>query len=378
MATFSGWLGFSGALLVLYLAIRLPWLNRRFQGLRPQLAVHRWVALGTGGLILWHLFQVLGDFWGAWELLFTLSDWAILTGWLAIGSYFVVLMAAFLLPKTRFRRWRGWHRLALLSIPLMFGHVFLFYQPAAGFEQVVFGLLVGVGGCGLLLAPMWLVARWGQHSYRVVQRRQIRPDVMELSLKPETNEQGLTLVAGEFVYVRFCGPEFSNGWHPLTVLPRREPTELDLLIKRRGRDTNRVDQVNEVKIYGPFSLPLWQEEGSHLWLAVGIGLTVFLAGVRSLDQAGHRRVHLIYGESSTDQFMAIPTLAQAAEQFSGFQYETCLDGGYGVLAILQQRPTLAKEFATIRVCGHPDFQQVVRRELLSQGVSRRHIILEGL
>jgi predicted ferric reductase len=284
-AIVTGWIGCGLLLASLLLMIREPWLASKLGGLEPMYLWHHRFGIWSYLFFLLHPLALAADAWDesaalAWSTLAPWrQDWPVWLGWGALLSMMAGLVVA-LSPKLAYASWRKLHHLLTLSVML------------GGAHLVLLGL-----DAPLILAPLlavffllWRLLRadygLAAQPYVVNQVTSQGQDMVEVTLRPLT--QPLTAQPGQFVVVAFFNcPGFQGcgEYHPYTLSAIAPDGNLSLGIKALGDCTRHIQTVQpgaEVRVQGPFGEFMTQAvEGPSLWVAGGIGITPFLARLRS-------------------------------------------------------------------------------------------------
>ena len=381
MAEVSGWIAIGLTIATFFAAIRAPILNRAFGHLKHQLAIHHYLGLGFMVFMTCHLIVLLRDFSDNWSLLFDISDQSLLTGWLAFISEYILVGLAFKKRTDHYRRWRIIHLLTFLGFVIAVLHVHLIIEPRNWPELLLIGIPLGLGFLFFFLASVGPQLRFWGKRYQVDHIHKFNDQIYDLSISPSRSKDRIKVTAGEFIYVRFSGPNFTRMWHPLTVINHPGANAIEMAIKIRGRDTSQLNTLESgsfVQVRGPFGQDIWKTPSPQLWIANGIGVSIFLGGMRSVGCNPRFQAHLMYCEVNKDQLLLQEDMSRFAESKSGFSWQVYLCSGYEFVKTLKEKASFLSNFKTYRVCGHPDFQKSVRQVLIDLGIKRKQIILEGL
>jgi predicted ferric reductase len=292
----TGWIGCGLLLSSLFLMIREPWLAAWLGGLEPMYLWHHRFGVGAYLALLVHPLALAADEWGesatlAWSAISPWQeDWPVWLGWASLLCMMAGLVVS-MLPRVPYAAWRKLHH--LLTISVVFG----------GAHLVVLGLdwpLIWAPLLAILLL-LWRILRadygWAAKPYAVSHTQRLGPDMVEVSLLPLAKP--VIGQPGQFVLVAFFrGPHFQGcgEYHPYTISAIHSNGALSLGIKALGDCTRHLQLIESgvsARVQGPFgtfleSLPA----GPCLWVAGGIGITPFLAVLRSGPLA--QRVHLLY------------------------------------------------------------------------------------
>jgi len=381
MVSVSGWIALSFFVLSFYLAIRLPFLNRVFDGLKPQLNWHHWTGLMSGFAMLWHLAQLFWSYGNHFPLLFDLSDFALLSGWLAIAGVILAIFLAFFHTQLPYRRWRSIHLVTCFSLAAALIHTLLIFEPRSLNEWAIF-LLAAFLSLGSVLMAVILPAGnfWGR-KYCMTQKSEPRADLLLIKLRADKGTREINYQAGHFIYLRFLAPDFTSIWHPFTIISQPSSQEIELLIKTRGIDTSLLKNqttLSPVSVSGPFGTAFWKHDQSQMWIAYGVGVAIFLAAIRSFPQSFHSKVHFICCDKTEDNLFFREELDRLRNNTPNFTWETFIGSGQEFTKKFERQAMNHQAFSIIRICGHPGFQKSLQSTLIAQGVKRQAIQLEGL
>jgi predicted ferric reductase len=200
-------------------------------------------------------------------------------------------LAAALASSIRYSRWRWLHGLLSISVILGAGHLLLL-----GINYSLLSIpLIAIGFI------FWRVVRsdFGMAAKPYIVSQVLRParDIVEVVLKPLSHS--IDARPGQFVLAAFYDSQNFQGckeFHPFTISGLASNGELSLGIKSLGDCTHHLQSIEcggSARIQGPFGTFLAnQTAGPSLWIAGGIGITPFLAllRTRSITQP----VHLVY------------------------------------------------------------------------------------
>lgn len=367
-AIVSGWCG-SGLLLAsLLLMIREPWLANCLGGLERMYAWHHRLGTAAYLVLLTHPLALAADGWEerpslAWQVLApSQQSWP---GWLGWASLLTMMggMAAALAPRLPYSVWRQCHGLLAAAVIFGFAHLLLL---GLDYPLLATPLLA-------IAFMLWRVLRadYGLAARPYIVSRVQRPakDTVELTLTPLS--QTIAALPGQFVLAAFHdGPHFRGcrEFHPFTISALAPGGELSLGIKALGDCTHHLQSVEcgvVARLQGPFGHFLaGRATRPSLWLAGGIGLTPFLALLRTgpLSQP----VRLIYlhrsrreaayldelralaatqpkldlrAVASGEQLPDLPAIVPAAPELAGLDCHLCGPPGLvtSAVALLQAR-----------------------------------------
>ena len=314
-AIVAGWIGCGLLLASLLLMVREPWLASRLGGLERMYVWHHRLGMAAYLVLLSHPLALAADGWEeqaayAWaELSPGQQGWP---GWLGWAALIAMMggMAAALAPRLPYPAWRGLHGLLAAAVVLAFAHLLLLgldylllWTPLLAMTFLLWRAL---------RADYGLAAR----PYVVSQVHRLAPDMVEVSLTPLA--QSISARPGQFVLAAFLdGPQFRGcrEFHPFTISDLAADGGLSLGIKALGDCTRHFQTVERgvaARLQGPFGTFLANRPGGpSLWIAGGIGITPFLAVLRTM--ALHQPVRLIYLHRSSRDAAYLDELQALAE-----------------------------------------------------------------
>lgn len=378
MAIVTGWIG-SGLLLAsLLLMIREPWLASKLGGLEPMYLWHHRLGIVAYLFLLLHPLALAVDAWQesaaqAWSALDPWQQgWPVWLGWGSLACMMAGLMVS-LSPMLVYATWRKLHHLLTLSVVLGCAHLVLL-----GLETP------------LILAPLlalffllWRLFRadygLAAQPYVVNQVTRQTQDLVEVSLLPLA--RSITAQPGQFVVAGFFkGPGFQGcgEYHPYTLSAITPDGHLSLGIKALGDCTRHIQSVppgSAVRVQGPFGEFMRASvDGPSLWLAGGIGITPFLAMLRSgpLTQAV-RLMYLYRNEADAAYLNELGELAPHHPQLS-LQLVATGDSLPDLDALLPTTGDL--NHYSCYLCGPVGLINAAVAVLRQRGVATQHIHFE--
>jgi predicted ferric reductase len=285
-----GWVGCGLLLASLLLMLREARLAEWFGGLERMYTWHHVVGTLAYLVLLVHPLAFAVDAgrysmrqaWGAlspWQQL-----WPVWLGWAALFALMIGLSAAFS-RRLRYPVWRWLHSLLALAVLLGFAHLVML-----GLSEII--ILTGLLAVLLLL---WRVVRidcgLGARPFMVDRVETEAAGVVEITLRPLAHP--LDVRPGQFAMFAFLeGPDFQGcrEYHPYTISAVDPDGRLRIGVKVLGDCTRRLQALKagvEARIQGPYGSFLRDHgDGSQLWFAGGIGITPFIAALRSEPVAG--------------------------------------------------------------------------------------------
>lgn len=384
MVRISGWIALILFVTSFYLAARVPVLNRIFDGLKRQLYWHHWVALLSVIAMLYHLGRLIWHFTGHLQLLFDWKDISLLSGWISfVGIVLLATPLAFFRTQIPYRRWRIIHLVTSLCLITALLHTLLIFKPQYYGEWAMFILVTALAIFSLLLAVIFPASPFWGRQYLVTQLTEARPNLFLLQLKPHEQEvsRHFNYGPGHFIYLKFITSGFSRTWHPFTIISRPSESYIELFIKARGRDTGRLKTMSlptPVRILAPFGTLFWKLDQPQLWIAYGVGAAIFLAAVRSFPPSFRAKIHFICCDSSAANIFFSDELNRRMQMSPHFTWELYIGSGQQFVVEFKHRLFDNQRFEKVHICGHPGFQNSLKAMLISRGIRRKNIQLEGL
>ncbi|AFG38501.1 ferredoxin reductase family protein [Spirochaeta africana] len=273
----------------------------RWIGLDQLIHLHR--LIGMGVLVTAVLHGALYSIPAAFEGRLTPDmpgDWPIALGSTALLLLLAIGITAMLYRKLgwRYETWKRIHQGAYLLLPLVLLHGFVFGSHLSWHPVLQLQILAGTA------VVVWLLLTRGIRFIRrtpMTLRRaeQVTHDTTRLVFD---RPQGFRFVPGQFVFLRIRGRTLSEPPHPFTLSGNADADHLEITAKAIGDFTARLPGLqpgDQVSIDGPFGVfhPLPQQD-KVLWIAGGIGITPFLAALRSLETRDHPEIVLIWGNKT--------------------------------------------------------------------------------
>lgn len=373
----TGWVG-SGLLLVsLLLMVREPQLARWLGGLEPMYRWHHLLGVWAYVLLLVHPLALAASDLGespavAWATLAPwLQGWPVWLGWASLLCMMGGLAIA-LWPRWPYAAWRKLHHLLSLSVLLGAAH------------------LVWLGIDGPLLATpvliiaflLWRVVRadhgFGAQPYTVQRAEQLSPTTVEVTLQPLA--RGLRAEPGQFVLAAFFAGLQYRGcgeYHPYTVSATAPNGNMALGIKALGDCTRQLQSIQagvEARLQGPFGHFLSNQVGPSLWVAGGIGITPFIAVLRSGPLAHSVRLIYLHREGANAPYaQELNELALQQPQLQ-LQIEDTDNAPPDLPRLLPQASELRGLHCYL--CGPSPMIDAATQMLQTRGVASAHIHFE--
>ena len=321
-----GWIGCGLLLSSLALALREPRLASWLGGIEAMVFWHQWCGFAGYLALLAHPLALASGFLPAtpkeaWQTVSPLSEsWPVWTGWLSLIVLMVGLGATFA-ERLAYRTRRILH--AAMGAGVLLGLVHLMLL---GIDEPVEPILAAAA---LLLGWRAIKEDWGVGALPFVVSfvKPVAEGVVEITLKPLAD--AISARPGQFVVVAFHSGRSFRGcgeFHPFTVSAGDASGDLRIAVKAIGDCTRRMQAIETgvaARVQGPFGeLHAEASAAPELWVAGGMGVTPFLALLRS----GH---------------LTAPTILL-------YLYKTPVDA-----AFLAELEAFAREDDRLRLCAIP-------------------------
>ena len=316
-----GWTGCGLLLSSLLLMLRETRLTNWLGGLERTYRWHHWSGFAAYVVLLAHPLALASEAWPeapveAWQTLSPFSEsWPVWSGWLSLVFLMAGLGATFerRLPY-RTRRWL--HTALGGGVVLGLVHLLLLGvdEPVELFMALAVFLLT------------WRAIRddwgFGARPYMVKSSRSVAEGTVEIALLPLADP--IDAAPGQFVLVAFsAGPRFQGcgEFHPFTVSAIDGNGLIRVAVKALGDCTRRIQSVvpgTPVRIQGAFgALFADRLSAPELWVAGGMGVTPFLALLRSARVTAPTTLLYLYRALADAAFLTeLQALARANPQFS--------------------------------------------------------------
>ncbi len=341
--------------------------------------VHQYVGISAYVLILLHpALLLLGGLQVSWvQALQAIWPAALnpvyATGWGALLLMMLALASTFAY-KLPYRLWRVLH--ALLGIVVITASWHLLEAAQAEFSLALMLM------AALLLA--WRVMRidagLAARDYTITRVEPLTPDTIEITLSC-VDPAAPSVGAGELVFIGFrwhtCGGR-TGEFHPFTVSGSDGAGSFSVAIKALGDHTRELQALQAgvaARVQGAFPGFLAPERtGPELWIAAGIGITPFIAALRSGSLTWPTRlVYLFHDEHMAPYVDELKRLQQQHPQLHLHLAST----GHGrpALATLVPAPDDIAQW-TCYLCGPQALTSGLIAALKSKGFHSRQIHFE--
>ncbi|TJZ73532.1 ferredoxin reductase family protein [Chitiniphilus eburneus] len=376
--------------LAMLLAVRPAWLEGHIGGLDKGYALHKWLGIAAGVLILLHW---LGHDGAKWLVEAGLVQRPVRAGGEArgatgfsfkelahqLGSWSFYVMAALVvlaLTKRFPYKYFHWVHKAFGVIFLIGTYHGLVLMPQAWWSQPAGWLMIAVGAIGSACALWSLAGLIGRSRTRHGKVTHIDlADGGIIDLRIRLDGEGLTHKAGQFAFLKF---DTLEGAHPFTIASAgHDPQALRFAIKPLGDYTqtllNRIKAGQAVAVEGPYGRFDFSGNAEHeVWVAGGIGITPFMARLEDLAaHGGARRPTELWYSTATRFEAAFPADLEAQCQRAGVRLKRVIadeDGRLSAQHLAQHSGDLSR--TAVWFCGPLPFADSLRRGLTQHGLPK--------
>lgn len=380
----SGLLAVGLMSLIMVLATRPTWLEKPLGGMDRIYLTHKWAGILAGIAVLAH--------WAADEAGGPIKDLIGRSGKVArehgpelyeslrhlgkdMGEWALYpllgLILLSLLRRFPFRPWRFLHR-AMPILYLMGAFHALWLAPLAWWQQPVGGVLavlIAAGSWGAAVALLGRIGKRRRYTGEIVTVETPAADLTRITCRLEPRWPGHR--AGQFVFLTLHDRE---GQHPFTIAsaPRADGC-LTFVIKALGDYTRhlaaRLTPGQTVSVEGPYGCFDFRGERPQIWIAGGVGITPFLAGLEALGETPHPPVSLHYASRDLAQDPLAGELQARAARLPNVRlhlHDTRRDGHLTAARLLQREPRLGA--SEIWFCGPSGFARDLKAGLQAVGL----------
>ncbi len=375
-----GWIGCGLLLCSLLLMVREPRLAALLGGLQRLYDWHHWTGFAAYVALLAHPLALAADAGPgapqlAWQTLSPFSEsWPVWSGWLSLLLLMAGLAATF--ERRLPYRTRRWLHIALgIGVLLGMAHLVLL-----GVDEPI-ELLIALA----VLLLMWRAVRsdwgFGARPYVVKSAHPVADGTIEIVLAPLADL--IDVVPGQFIQIAFlAGPGFQGcgEFHPFTVCGMERDGQIRIAVKSAGDCTCAIQSMRPgtaARVQGAFgTLFAEQRPGSALWVAGGVGVTPFVAMLRSHRLAGPTMLLYLYRSPADAAFLnELQALEQAEPLFSLHAVATGA-AAPDLTTLLPDAKWLADR--ECYVAGPPGLIAGVKSVLRNRGVAWRRFHCENL
>lgn len=378
-ALLSGWLGTGMIAASFLLIIPEPSWATWFGGLQRMYQWHHRLGITGFILLLMHPLLLAFDYLPlgpamTWEYLSPFNfDATNILGWTALTIFALGLAVTFILHLP-YGIWRHLHMSLIIAMALGLGHIW----TVSGFSMSLMAALLPT-----IVSVVWRLLRSdqgiGARPYEVSAVYHPAEHITETILRPLAKP--ILIAPSQFVSAAFFeGPHFQGcgDFHPYTVSQIAKDGSLTLSIKELGDCTRHIQSLEPgvaVRLQGPFgSFLLDRPIVPEVWIAAGIGLTPFLALLRSQSVTRHTDLVYVHRESENIPYEKELQNFATSQTLLHFQSLAMSNNPAPLFMWLKNIDTLNKK--QVYLCGPPLFMAKVTKWLKEQGVPTQHVHFE--
>lgn len=357
--------------LTFLLTTRAAWLENFFNGLEHVYTWHKFLASFSLILILLHRIGMVGLFAPLWG-----SSLAAQMGDISLGLFLTLIIVAVLGSKLPYETWRWIHRLVfpaylfgLLHTYMMMGTALFTWSPVA----ITTGLFALIGIGSALYTMVYYPTFGFSHFGKIVTLETLNQDTIELTLQLQKE---FPFEAGQFAFLQIREPGFEKRAHPFSISGGSGKT-IQFTIKNSGDHTANLyknlkvgHKVGLDRAYGHMLLNQGQER--QVWIAGGIGLTPFLAGLRQ-DTKPQAEIDFYYAYTGEENAVHLDLLKKEAANNPKLHLhliDSKVDG------YLDFKSTLLPQTATVFMCGPRPMMAALSKQI-KQMNPKLELVYEG-
>lgn len=280
-----GGLALTGFFLVFLLSSRNKTIERWFNGLENVYFYHKCLAIFSLGMVILHgqLQELVPDWDEAIET--SLSEFAEELGEIAQYGFIALIVIALLAKFLKYEHWRMIHR--LLVIPYAFGLFHAYFSSRYDlFQPTLLGIFTAITSIIGLASAIYMLALYQstqfKHTGKITNIRKIGTRAVELEL---TLNKKLNFKNGQYIFLKIFQNGLEKAPHPFSI-SGADGEKIYVTIKALGDFTKKVNETiqlnTKVAIEGPYGHLNFEAGKQHqLWVAGGVGITPFLAYLKS-------------------------------------------------------------------------------------------------
>lgn len=376
---FLGWLGAGSLVASLLLMIRNPYWVSCFGGLQQMYRWHHGMGVLSFVLLLMHPMLLAGYYVPlgsdiAEEYLSPLNPQLInILGWLALAIITLGMATTFFLHLP-YGIWRRLHILLIVAIVLGFGHIWAVSGFSIGLAAALFPATIPLG---------WRLLRADRSGdtlpYEVSAVRHPANNITEVNLRPLAKP--ISIAPSQFVRAAFFEGSHFQGcgdFHPYTVSHIEKDGDLTLSIKGLGDCTRHIQSIEPgvaARLQGPYgNFLLTRPIAPEIWIAAGIGLTPFLALLRSQPAIQHTDMIYVHRENDCVPYEEELQTFATSQSLLRFHSLPMTNDLTPLFMRLESIDKLNKKH--VYICGPPPFMTKVIQWLRKHGMQGEQIHFE--
>lgn len=379
--------------LSMIISVRVPWVNRRMQGLDKAYVVHKWTGIFATLLLLFHW---LGEASPEW-----LVEWGLIPnpGELTDGRGFseleiglfqsgvtlaqvafygsIVLVVVALFRRIPYHLFRKSHKI----FPLLF-LLAAYHGATAQLKERWLGtpasyllfLLIAIGVAAALIGLFQQIGACRTGTAAISQLTHHEQGILDLRL---TTRKPFYYQPGQYAFLRFA---HDGEPHPFTMASSGDdPNTLRFAIKSLGNFTgdlaHRLQVGQLVTVEGPYGEFRFEAPGRRqIWIAGGIGITPFMAQLEYLANRGgcEHPIDLWYS-TRVDKTTLFPDSLDGLCGQSGVTFHH-LDSTRNEYLTAEMLHSSVGHVDSVSIwfCGPPAFAQCLLKGLVAYGFDKRH------
>ena len=345
-----------------------------FGGLDRVYRAHKWLGIWALAFASFHLLFKAGiKDWDVAAIMTLAPPYTRLLRQLSFVALMLIVMLA-LNRNIRYRIWRYWHKLSGPLLLVVVAHwlsiksPIALASPAGLWIAVMAGLGVAAAAYKLLLYPLL-----SSHAeYRVVS---ISPGPSALRLDLVPVGEGIRFEPGQFAFLSMKQSGLREP-HPFTIASAGHPDRhVSFVIRALGDYTQKLLAEAVVgmhaEVYAPWGhfkrLPSSRRE---IWIAGGVGISPFIAWLRSPEADGFGKATLFYLYTPGREFPDIDSLAGLARG-RGVEFIPVPEGPLAP-AFVHRFGEIVREAGPdgveVSLCGPKGLRQQVRQRMRENGI----------
>jgi predicted ferric reductase len=337
----SGILGLMLISVNLVLAGRYRSLDRAFNGLDKLMGFHHKIGKTAGYSLLIHASAVnFANLFISWDFFISeltdVKNIPVNLGKLAL-TILVGILIYTLYADVKYEKFKKVHK--YIGVVLLLGIFHAFFVDTDLADNYL--LMVVTYPIALFAFVSYLVRNVlgfrKRISYKISSVREVTETVNEIQMKPV--EQPLDFdqySPGQFAFFKFYSKSLPIEDHPFTISYYNDG-EISISPKESGDYTERFNELEvgeEIEIEGPFGgfTPGSSSHTKEVWIAGGIGITPFLATLRSIKSGdldvGGKDIYLYYsysGDENSAYKVQIREIADSYENLSVTFIDTSIE-----------------------------------------------------
>ena len=290
---------------------------------------------------------------------------------------FIILIILTLNRKIPYHRWMPTHRFMGVLYMIVSAHALIsMFRPVEMSITSPPGVMIGVMVTAGILSYIYkelVYPLTQQHPFSLVEVNRLN---RASELVFEAKSRRFDFKPGQFIFVRIKNEGFDEA-HPFTISSSSTDSRLRVTMKTLGDFTRRVrDKLQvgaDVSIEGPYGRFNPLDNGlKQVWVAGGIGITPFLATLRSLKPDNKAEIHLFYCVRELDEALFLDEMQKIAAEINGIHIHL-FDSSTGTLLTARAVADALKSPLAgwnYSFCGPKPLTNAIANGLNKLGVSR--------